>query len=120
MITCEIGTKLPSLNEYIRVCRKNKYEAARFKADIESVISIFIRSLPCFEKPVKLHFRWVESTRRRDQDNVAFAKKFILDAMVKSGKLKDDNRRYVTAFTDTFEYGRENKVILTIEEIISK
>ena len=50
-------------------------------------------------------------------DNVSFGKKFILDAMVKFGKLKDDNRRCVTAFTDTFSYDKESKVILTIKEV---
>lgn len=115
-ITCEIGMKLPSLNDYVDMCRGNRYEAARYKRDIEAVINIFIRDLPRFDNPVTIHFHWVEGTKRRDLDNVAFAKKFILDAMVKSGKLKDDNRRFVTAFRDTFEYGRETKVILTIEE----
>jgi hypothetical protein len=37
--------------------------------------------------------------------------------MVKLGKLKDDNRNYVTGFTDTFEYGDETKVILEITEV---
>ena len=46
-----------------------------------------------------------------------FAKKFILDSMVKNGKLNDDNRKYVTAFTDTFEYSDSTKVVLEIEEI---
>lgn len=116
MVTCEIGMKLPSLNDYVDMCRGNRYEAARYKKDIEAVISIFIGRLPRFEAPVRIHFHWVESSRRRDPDNVAFAKKFILDALVKSGKLKDDNRRFVTSFRDTFEYGREAKVVLTIEE----
>ena len=31
------------------------------------------------------------------------------------GKLKDDNRNYVYAFTDTFEYGKTTKVILEVE-----
>ena len=58
---------------------------------------------------------WVN--KKRDLDNVAFAKKFILDAMVKYKKLKDDNRKYVTGFTDKFLYSKENKVILDIEEV---
>ena len=48
---------------------------------------------------------------------MCFAKKFILDSMVKAGKLKDDNRNYVAGFKDTFEYGKETKVILEIEEV---
>ena len=47
----------------------------------------------------------------------AMQKKHILDALVKFGKLKDDNRKCVTAFTDTFDYGKETKVVLDIEEV---
>lgn len=115
--TYTINLKLPSLNEYIYVCRSNKYLAAKYKADIESDIAIFIRRMPRYEKPIRINFFWVEKTKRRDYDNIAFAKKFILDAMVKMGKLKDDNRRFVTSFTDSFSYGNENKVILEIEEM---
>ena len=65
----------------------------------------------------RIVFRWIEPNRRRDKDNVAFAKKFILDALVKAGKLKDDNRNCVIAFTDNFEYTKEFKIVLEIEEI---
>lgn len=116
-VICEIPMKLPSLNEYINVCRSNPYQASKFKRDIESDIGVFIRRLPRFEGPVKIHFHWIEGNKRRDLDNVCYAKKHILDALVKSGKLKDDSRRYVTAFKDTFEYAKETKVIITIEEV---
>ena len=115
-VTCEIPMKLPSLNEYIRVCRSNPFQASKFKKDLESDIVFYLAKLPRFENPVKIHFHWVEENKRRDYDNVAYAKKHILDAMVKAGKLKDDNRKCVYAFTDTFDYGKEAKVILTIEE----
>ena len=108
--------KLPSLNEYVNICRTNPFKASKFKRNLEDDIGLFIGRLPSFEKPVKIHFHWVEGNKRRDLDNIAFAKKFILDALVKRGKLKDDNRKCVTAFTDTFEYGDESKVILEIEE----
>lgn len=36
---------------------------------------------------------------------------------MKQGKLKDDNRKCVTAFTDSFEYEKETRVILEIEEV---
>lgn len=114
---CEIKMKLPSLNEYINVCRANRYQAGAYKKDIERNISYYISHLPKLEKPVKVHFHWVEENKRRDYDNIAFSKKFILDALVKYGKLKDDNRKCVCAFTDTFEYGKQAKVILEIEEV---
>lgn len=113
----EIPLKLPSLNDYTRVCRGNKYAGARMKARLEQEIGLYLIKMPKHEKPIKINFTWIESTKKRDLDNVCFAKKFILDAMVKYGKLKDDNRKYVTGFTDTFVYGKANKVVLEIEEI---
>ena len=112
-----IDMKLPSLNEYINVCRTNKYKAAKYKENIEAQITWFLKAMPQYKHPIKIHFHWIEGNKRRDLDNVAFAKKFILDAMVKAGKLKNDNRKCVTAFTDTFSYSKETKVILEIEEL---
>lgn len=117
MYRVEISMKLPSLNEYINVCRTNPYKASKFKKDLEKDISIFLSRLPKFENKVSIHFHWIEENKKRDLDNVAAGKKFILDAMVKSGKLTDDNRNNVVAFTDTFEYGKEAKVILEISEV---
>ena len=112
-----IYMKLPSLNEYIDVCRSNKYQAAKYKREIESEIALYIARMPRFEKPVRIHFHWVETDGRRDLDNICFAKKFILDAMVKCGKLKDDGQKYVVGFADTFSRGKRNKIILDIQEV---
>jgi Holliday junction resolvase RusA-like endonuclease len=116
-MTCEIPLKLPSLNEYIYACRANRFLGSKMKKGIEKEIEFFISDLPRFVSPVKIHFHWVEENHRRDLDNICFAKKFILDALVKFGKLKDDNRKCVTAFTDTFSYDTQAKVILEIEEV---
>lgn len=114
-ITCEIPMKMPSLNDYIRACRANRYQGSAMKKDLEREIGIYIKRLPVFTEPVKIHFHWVEGNKRRDYDNIAFAKKFILDAMVRGGKLADDNRKCVSGFTDSFSYGPETKVIMEIE-----
>ena len=112
-----IKMKLPSLNDYILACRKNKFAGATMKRKVEEQIAEYIADLPRFEKPVIIKFHWVEENKRRDFDNICAAKKFILDALVKEGKLKDDNRKCVTAFSDTFGYGDEAEVILTITEV---
>jgi Holliday junction resolvase RusA-like endonuclease len=116
-VICEIPMKLPSCNTYINECRRNKYAGAKLKAETEEEIMLYLKDLPRFEKPIKIAFRWCENNKRRDLDGICFGKKFILDAMVKSGVISDDNRKCVTAFTDTFEYGKEAKVVLTIEEV---
>lgn len=112
-----IDMKLPSLNDYTRWCRSNKFMAAKEKREIEEKICAFLIDMPKYKNPIKIHFTWIEGNKRRDLDNICFAKKFILDAMVKGNKLKDDNRKCVTAFIDDFEYGEKTKVILEIEEV---
>lgn len=116
----EIPFKLPSLNEYIKASKiiKGKWNAGnQMKQDVQNDIGYYINRLPKYKNPVKIHFHWIEENKRRDLDNICFAKKFILDSLVKAGKLKNDNRKYVAGFTDTFEYSKESKVILEIEEI---
>jgi len=116
MYHVEIPLKLPSLNEYTNANRTKSYKGAKMKKDVQAAITPFLETLPKIEKPIKIHFTWVEGNKRRDPDNCAFGKKFILDAMVNLGKLKDDNRKNVTAFTDDFEYGKSWMVKLDIEE----
>ena len=81
-----IPIRLPGLNEYVDVCRGNKYKAASFKRQVEDDCLIFIKSalrgktLTC----VRISFLWVEPNKQRDKDNISFAKKFILDAFKSS------------------------------------
>lgn len=117
MIRVEIPLKLPSLNEYVDKCRYNKYASNYYKQKIQRDIFPYIKDIPKFRKPVKIDFHWYEGDKRRDLDNICFSKKFILDALVKYGKLQDDNRKNVCGFSDSFYYGKEWKVILDIKEI---
>ena len=112
-----ISMKLPSLNEVINVNRYNRYAGNNLKQNTQELIYQYIKDMPRYEKPIKIDFHWYEGNKRRDLDNIASAKKFILDTMVKYGKLKDDNRKNVCAFTDNFYYGKEWKVILKIQEV---
>ena len=100
----EIPGRFPSLNDYISAERKNRHIAAKIKRDeTQRVADLAANSdIPTFNMPVKIEFCWVEKNSRRDCDNVAFAKKFILDGLVKAGVLKGDSRKYVIGFTDTF------------------
>ena len=117
-----VDDKLPSLNDYINVCRRNKYNGAKFKKDVEKLILIYIRNatvkkiLTPTDKPVIVHFEWHEKTKRRDPDNIASAKKYILDAMQKAGIIPNDNRKYVKGFTDEIIDDKKDYVVVKIEE----
>lgn len=115
-----IPMKLPSLNEYISACKIQRgrwNKGNQMKQDTQAEMIYFLRKLPKFENPIKIKFIWISKKGdRRDLDNVAFAKKFALDALQQCGRLKNDNRKCVTGFTDEFKYGEDYQVILEITE----
>lgn len=113
-----IDMKLPSLNQYVDVCRANKYGASRYKQEIQNDIAIFLNRMPIYKKPIYIDFLWIEENKKRDYDNICFAKKFILDTMVQLGKIQDDSWGYILGFSDRFCLSKEKvaKVKLTIFE----
>lgn len=64
-----------------------------------------------------VRFEWHERTKKRDADNIASAKKFVLDALVKSGVLEDDSRKYVKGFYDNIVDDKEDFVIVELVEV---
>lgn len=123
----EIPMRLPSLNDYVDACRtsgvrgyyKNKHwnKGNEMKQRVQADIMPYLKKLGVFNNGIKVEFTWIEPDKRRDLDNICFAKKFILDAMVKGGVIPDDSRKYVTGFRDNFGYSKgEPKVIVEVIE----
>lgn len=119
----EIDKRLMGLNEYTKANRTNKYVGSKAKKDEQKYIKWCIKQQLFnvhIERPVIGKFTWIEENKRRDLDNICFAKKFILDALVEMKVLKDDNRKIVTSFVDEFKYADKSKVIVELEEINEK
>lgn len=115
----EIPLKLPSLNEIISANRANKYAGAEKKKQIETAIMWYLKLVrEKITEPVTIHFTWYEKNQKRDKDNVASAKKFVLDALQKSGILPNDNNKYIAGFTDSFVYGENYKVVVEINAAV--
>lgn len=117
MQTVILEGKLPSLNEYVRACRANARYSNKLKRNVEEVLMWQMGRLRKIETPCFISFEWHEKNRRRDKDNVAFGKKFILDAMQKAEKLVNDGNNYIQGFSDRFVYGDWQGVILRIWEV---
>ena len=64
-----------------------------------------------------VRFEWHERTKKRDADNIASAKKFILDALVNMRVLPDDSRKYVKGFYDTIIDDKTDFVKVELVEI---
>ena len=120
--TFTIPGRLPSLNDYVDACRSHWSKGARMKRNVEDGIIWDIKAAKCrgelstVTEPVAISFEWHESDKRRDWDNIIFAKKFILDAMQKAGILENDSRKYVMGTNDTIIDDNEDFVIVTIQE----
>lgn len=120
--TIIIPGMLPNLNDYTKANRSNKFAGANMKKKTEVKITkaIIEHNPPKFKGKTRLSFRWFEQNKRRDLDNICFAKKFILDALVKNEILETDDWRGVIGFTDTFftdpEYPRIEVDIEEAEE----
>ena len=111
MKTLVIEGQLPNLNEYTKACRGNKFLGARLKKSQEEWITFYIQKHlkgVHFEETVELSFRWYEPNKKRDLDNICFAKKFILDALVSNGIIVADGWKGVIGFTDHFFVDKEN------------
>ena len=53
-------------------------------------------------------FTWYRKNRRTDPDNIAFAKKFLLDAMEEVGIIDNDGWKNVAGFIDDFFVDKSN------------
>ena len=101
-----IPGQLPWANDYIAAERANRHKAAKMKRDAQSYIAWYIkRDLRGvrIKRPVVLSYTWWEKDRRRDKDNIAFAKKFIQDALVQQGVILDDGWGEIQGFSDDFK-----------------
>lgn len=119
-----INGELPDLNTYIDVCRKNKYAGNKFKQDTQQAIEWRLRAQYSIRqqitRPVTIRFLWACRNAKKDIDNVAFAKKFVLDALVNLKILPDDSRKWVKGFTDEFAIDKDHpRVEIYISEAIS-
>ena len=111
MVTLVIEGQLPNLNDYTKACRTYKMAGAKMKKDAERMVSFFILQQlhnVKFEGAVELNFRWYAQHQTSGLDNICFAKKFILDALVSNGTIMADGWKGVIGFTDSFFVDKEN------------
>ena len=110
----------PTLNDYIAAMNKNRYSGNAMKKKYTNIACLCAnREKSRFDKPVILHFHWVEKDRRRDKDNISSAgRKFCMDGFVKSGLLENDSWKYVDGFTDKFSVDKKEPRIEIIIEAV--
>ncbi len=115
-----IKGKLTGLNEFIRANRGNRYQGNECKQSNQWYVQLAIRNakLPKVKNyPIKLQIAWYEPNLRRDIDNITFATKFILDALVKEKIIADDSQKYVASISHDVGLDRKNpRIEIEIKE----
>lgn len=114
-----IEERMPNLNDYTRAIGYSRYAGGEMKEEWDEVVRIAAKQarLGHFTEPITIEFHWYEPNTNRDVDNVAFAKKFILDGLQKAGVITNDNYKWVKGFSDHFHYDGTAKVHVIMTEI---
>ena len=103
------------LNTYIQKERSNRFLGAKIKKEeTETIAWVAKAKLKPIKKPVRMYFKWIAKNKKKDPDNICFARKFILDALVLAKILENDGWKNIKGFADDFEIGKEEKVIIDI------
>lgn len=113
---------LPGMNEVIDAAKAGGrgfvYAALKKQwTDAVALLAKAAKLTPVSEGQV-LSFEWREKYQIRDPDNIASAKKFVLDGLVVAGVLPGDGWRWVRGFRDVWRVtlpGQAPGVLVTLE-----
>ena len=107
--TLFIPGPLPGLNKWLLAKGAGKYVYNAKKKKLEEKICyLCLEQKTAYYEQAWFWFEWLELHRRRNPDNVAADKKFILDGLVKARRLPEDGWSQVLGWLDTFQVDREN------------
>lgn len=111
----KIPERLIGFNDFLREINKNRKAGNRIKQEIEQLIICYVRNQMKnvrINYPVNIKFTWIEFDRKRDKDNIAFAKKFIQDALVKNDTIENDGWKQIVGFQDVFVVDKSEAGVL--------
>lgn len=103
--------EMTDLNSYIGAINGNRYsgnQVKRSETKRAADEALSCRARPIESYPVVIVYRWYSKNKRKDVDNISFAKKFINDGLVAAGVLKNDSQKYVSGLVDKFYVDKEN------------
>lgn len=115
--TFTVRGRLPGLNEYTKACRQSPHAGNEMKRRAQARVAEAIEAYQVepMEPRVRIDVTWVEKDRRRDMDNVVFAKKFVWDALVEAGVIGDDGWDWIEGFSDRCIVRRDDpRVVVTL------
>ena len=113
--TFTIEDELTDLNTYINAERSNRFLAAKIKREETNRCAFYARKAqlePITEYPIYIRYTWVIPDRRKDLDNIAFAKKWVQDGLVQAGIIENDGQKQIAGFVDDFKINKDNPCVI--------
>ena len=112
-----IEGELPALNEIISASKAHYQAYNQLKKQATERVAWKAKGLPKMEK-IFLDITYYCKNKRKDPDNIAAAKKFILDGLVKSGVISNDGWKEVAGWEESWEKDKENpRIEVEIKEV---
>lgn len=106
----------PNWNEYIDKERRSYFASNAIKQKEKAIIRLCTRGIKYTGNyPIKIHFKVHFKDRRQDLDN--FRYKGILDGLVSSGVIKNDNLNCIQKITLEPVFDKEEITEIEIEEV---
>jgi len=112
-----INGVFPSLNKVIKASKSHHMAYANMKKDYTALAMMQIGDKKINGK-CDWNFTWYMENRRQDPDNITVGQKFILDAFVKKGIIKNDGWNEINSITHKFNVDKDNpRVEITVTNI---
>jgi hypothetical protein len=107
-----IQGRMTDANQFIAAVAVNRYAGGSIKKRETEKVAWLCKEqkLVSTKNPVDLIFNWYCKNKKKDKDNIAFAKKFIIDGLQMAGVIQNDTWALINGFTDKF-YLDENERI---------
>lgn len=112
-----INHKFKSINNYINECRTNYYVANKTKQQETMLSAITFTKIPKITKfPIEITFKWHMKSKTVDLDGRL--PKNIIDGLVKSKRIPDDNVKYIQRIIHEYIGDTKDYVEVEIKEMI--
>ena len=103
---------IPTLNEHDNENRGNRFGGAKMKKNATHICKVYVKDamnkgFKLEKLPANLRFTWYAKNKRKDKDNIDFAKKYIFDGMVDAGLIDNDGWKQIGDWLETFEVDKD-------------
>ena len=113
-----IPGQFPTMNTIIDKSKTHWSKYKRMKDNYDAIVQYYVEQQRIkFFEAVKLNITYYRKDKRTDPDNIAAAKKFIIDGLVSAGVLEDDGWKQVKGFKESWEVDKDNpRIEIELEE----